>query len=198
MLQIIQAPNSVLTQKAKKINKIDSAIQKIIKDMADTLINATDPEGVGLAAPQIGLPLQLFVIKEASKSPLRVFINPMILSFSQEQYPVSSMEKPIKASLASKRQTISEKKDIKLEGCLSLKDIWGIVHRSASVKVSYMDEKGLQQTKIFNGFLSTIIQHECDHLQGVLFPRRVLEQNEKLYKAITDDEGETVFEEMSI
>ena len=61
-----------------------------------------------------------------------------------------------------------------------------------------MDEKGTYLEKSFNGFLATIIQHECDHLDGILFPKRVLEQKEKLYKATTDEQGEMIFEELDI
>jgi peptide deformylase len=185
MLQIVQAPSPVLSGQTKKINKVDNSIRKFIEEMAYTLENTTDPEGVGLAATQVGESLQLFVIKESPKSPLLVFINPEIISKSKKQYPIVDSQS-------------KKKKGVKLEGCLSLKDIWGIVHRSNSVKLSYTDEKGNRHTEIFNGFLATIIQHECDHLQGILFPKRVLEQNEKLYKATTDDKGELVFEEMAI
>ncbi len=193
MLDIVQAPNPVLSTKAKKINKVDVKIKNLIKEMVFTLEHTTDPEGVGLAAPQVGESLQLFIIKESPKSPLYVFINPTIVSLSDEKYPVSDDEKPKKNKLKSKRNN-----GVKLEGCLSLKDIWGIVHRASSVELSFMDEKGVKQVKTFSGFLATIIQHETDHLHGVLFPKRVLEQKEKLYNATHDEKGEMVFEEMDI
>ncbi len=183
MLTIVQAPHPVLSQKAKRINKIDKSIHDLIKKMALTLEKTTDPEGVGLAAPQVAHSLQLFIIKESETSPLRVFINPKILSFSEKKYPVSTGKKD---------------KGVKLEGCLSLKDVWGVVHRADSVELSYQDETGTERKETFTGFLATIIQHECDHLEGMLFPKRVLEQKEKIYKAVTDENGETVFEEMSI
>lgn len=203
MLTIVQAPHPVLSQKARKINKADAKIRNLIKEMTYTLEHTTNPEGVGLAAPQVGEPLQLFIIKVSLKSPLNVFINPEILSVSEEKYPVTDMQKPINNRSSSARQPkadppLTENKGIKLEGCLSLKDIWGVVHRSSVVKITYTDEAGRRQTKTFSGFLATIIQHECDHLQGILFPKRVLEQKEKLYKATTDENGEMVFEEMAI
>ena len=192
MLTIIQAPHPALSAKAKRINKVDAHIKQLIKNMEYTLEHTTDPEGVGLAAPQIGESLQLFIIKESPESRLHVFINPNIISLSKEQYPISDMDK------SSKSKGSAERKGVKLEGCLSLKDIWGIVHRASNVKVSFMDETGTPQTKNFNGFIATIIQHECDHLVGILFPKRVLEQNEKLYKATTDENGEMVFEELAL
>lgn len=183
MMTIVQAPHPALSQKAKKITKIDKSIHALIKEMTVTLENTTDPEGVGLAAPQVGESVQLFIIKEDPKAPLQVFINPQILSVSDDKYPVAEGGK---------------KKGVKLEGCLSLKDIWGVVHRAAKVQLAYEDETGQKHTKFFTGFLATIVQHECDHLEGILFPKRVLEQKEKLYKAEADENGEMVFDEIAI
>lgn len=186
MLDIVQAPHKVLSSKAKKVSKVDSKIKKLIKEMTVTLENTRDPEGVGLAAPQVGESLRLFIIKEDPASPLYVFINPEIISISEEKLPVVDEKKS------------KEKKGVKLEGCLSLKDIWGVVHRAATVTLSFENEKGTRTTKTFDSFLATIIQHECDHLDGILFPKRVLEQNEKLYKAKADEKGEMIFEELDI
>lgn len=191
MLTIVQAPHPALSQTAKKITRFDKALQTLIKEMTYTLEHTTDPEGVGLAAPQVAESLQLFIVKESPKDVLKVFINPEILELSQEMYPIND-EKPVKKKSAKKDS------GVKLEGCLSLKDIWGIVHRSATVKLRYQDESGKEHIEIFKGFLATIIQHECDHLQGILFPKRVLEQKEKLYKATTEKDGEMVFEELVI
>lgn len=192
MLKIIQAPAPVLSEKAKKINKVDVKILNLINEMTLTLENTTDPEGVGLAAPQVGKSLQIFIIKEGPKSPLYTFINPEILFLSEEKYPVSDDNNH------GKTKSSKNKKGVKLEGCLSLKDIWGVVHRASSVNIRFIDENGYIQEKTFNGFLATIIQHECDHLQGILFPKRVLEQKEKLYKATKDENYEMVFEELDI
>jgi peptide deformylase len=187
MLPIVQAPHQALSQVAKPIKKFDKQLQSLIKEMIVTLENTTDPEGVGLAAPQVAESLQLFIIKETPKSQVLVFINPEILSVSPQQHDLVDGSKGKK------------KKDsgVKLEGCLSLKDIWGIVHRAESVTITYQDEQGSKHTRTYNGFLATIVQHECDHLQGILFPKRVLEQKEKLYQSI-EENGETVFEEISI
>lgn len=183
MLKIVQAPSSVLSEKAKPIEKIDASMQKLIKEMAQTLASAKDPEGVGLAAPQIGKSLQLFIIKESPNAQLRVFINPKIKRHGKVKIPV---------------RTEGEKKGVKLEGCLSLQDIWGIVDRAPWVTLSYTDEQGKQHTEKFTGFLAVIIQHEYDHINGILFPKRVLEQKEKLYKATKDEKGEIIFEEISL
>lgn len=188
MLKIVQAPNFVLAAKAKPIGKIDKEVTTLIKQMTDTLLYAKDPEGVGLAAPQVEKSLQLFIIKESKTDPLMVFINPILTIPEGEQIIIPEK---------SNKKTTS-KKEVKLEGCLSLQDIWGIVYRYEKVQLSYLDENGKRHNKIFDGFLSTIIQHEYDHLQGTLFPRRVLEQKGQLYKSVKNRDGETEFEEITI
>src|SRR5438046_6957524 len=131
-------------------------IIELIKQMKDTLINTKNPEGVGLAAPQAGKSLQLFIVKPDKNSPFSVFINPKIISVD-----------PIEKSKDKKEE------DKKLEGCLSLKNIWGIVHRSPKVTIQYLDEQGQTHEETHDGFFATILQHEYDHLQGILFPKRV-------------------------
>jgi peptide deformylase len=194
MLEIVQAPHPALSAVAKRINKIDKTILDLIEEMTYTLVHTTDPEGVGLAAPQVAESLQLFVVKESPEAPRLVFINPEIKEQSQEHLNLDADEE----DTSRKKKSRKKDKGVKLEGCLSLKDIWGIVHRSQWVVLSYQDESGKQFEKKFDGFMATIIQHEVDHLHGVLFPKRVLEQKEKLYKTSTDEDGETVFEELAI
>jgi peptide deformylase len=160
--------------------------------MEVALASASDPEGVGLAAPQIGKSLQIFLVKETPDAQLKVFINPKIENFKDK--PVEKTEpKPDK-----KEKKTRKEKGVQLEGCLSLKDIWGVVKRHDEVTVSYKDENGTKHTKTFDGFMSIIIQHETDHLNGILFPKRVLEQNQKLYKSVKNKKGETEFEELEI
>jgi peptide deformylase len=180
-MKIVQAPEPVLSHKTKSIGKITPEILKLIEDMKDTLVNTTDPEGVGLAAPQVGKSLQLFIIKPETKSPFTVFINPEIVHIEKV-----------------KHTKIKSDEDQKLEGCLSLKNIWGVVERAPKVTMKYMDEKGEKHEQTFDGFFATILQHEYDHLQGFLFPKRVLEQKGKLYKSHKDEKGEEVFEEINI
>jgi peptide deformylase len=185
MLPIVQAPKPVLASVANPIQKIDKTITALIKEMTESLLHAKDPEGVGLAAPQVGKSLQLFIIKESRKDPLLVFINPELIIPKGEK-------------LASNDESDKEHHEVKLEGCLSLQDIWGIVHRYPKVEVAYMNEKGEKRRDVFDGFMATIIQHEFDHLQGILFPRRVLEQKGQLYKSVKNKKGEMEFEEISV
>lgn len=180
-MEIITAPHQVLSQKAKPIGVITKPIRELIENMKQTLLAATDPEGVGLAAPQVGKSLQIFIMKPLLTSPISVFINPEVTLLEE-----TTNAKPKKYG---NRQ---------LEGCLSLQNIWGTVKRSIKVSVTYLDETGKKHTKVFSKFPATIIQHEYDHLNGILFPKRVLEQNGTLYKSKKDKHGEDIFEALHV
>lgn len=181
MLKILQTPHPVLSQKAKPVEKIDTKIHQLIKLMIQALDNAHDPEGVGLAANQVGKALQIFVVRQTPRSPLLVFINPKIEKLADDP-----------------KKTGENKKNIQLEGCLSLKDIWGVVKRKNVVILSYQDETGKNHKKKFDDFLAVIIQHEMDHLQGVLFPKRVLAQKNQLFKSRKDVHGKQIFDEINL
>src|SRR6185436_11417709 len=114
-MKIVQAPDKVLSQKAKPVNKIDKDITSLLSAMEVALDGATDPEGVGLAAPQVGKSLQIFIVRETPKSPLLTFINPHVEKFFDEEKKLSG----------AKSASGGKKKNVQLEGCLSLKDIWG-------------------------------------------------------------------------
>jgi peptide deformylase len=195
-MKIVQAPNTVLSTVAHPVGKIDKDIKILLKEMEVALLAASDPEGVGLAAPQIGKSLQIFIVKESPKSPLQTFINPKIVGFKDKPASNTASQKKKKSSKA--KSASGGNKGVQLEGCLSLKDIWGVVKRHDEVTLSYQDETGKKHERTFDGFQSVIIQHETDHLNGILFPKRVLEQNQKLYKSIKDKEGEIEFEEIEI
>lgn len=180
MSQIVKTPNKVLTQVAQPVKKIDRQILEIIKEMKQALISADNPKGVGLAAPQIGESLRIFVIHPNEKSDISVFINPEIVKKSKQL----SENSPV-----GKNQ---------LEGCLSIPRVWGLVKRHKSLTLKFMDEERKTRQKEFTGFPAIIIQHEMDHLGGILFPRRVLEQKGKLYQPAKDDQGKEVLEEIEI
>lgn len=178
-MKIVSVPNSVLTTPAKSVTVFDKRLNQLIDEMKKTLIATKNPKGVGLAAPQIGVPYQIFVTKPTEKSPVRLFINPEIVAQSGQTDGVPE-------------------RNNKLEGCLSIPKIWGKVKRSERLTLRYQDEKGAPQTEEFTGFLATIIQHETDHLGGTLFTKRVLEQHGKLYQSSKDKEGKEVLEEITI
>lgn len=180
MKPIVHIPHPVLTKPAAIVTAFDGKLTKTIEDMKESLLSATNPRGVGLAATQIGLGLRIFVTKPNQKAKIRVFINPEI----------------IKPSL-DVTDGVPER-DNKLEGCLSIPNIWGKVRRATKLTLRYQDEAGAQHEEEFSGFLATIIQHETDHINGILFTQRVLEQKEKLFQVTEDEDGKEVLEELKL
>lgn len=180
-MQIVKVPDSILTTPSKPVAKMDKKTLDFIEGMKQTLVGTKNPKGVGLAAPQAGKNVQIFVTRPSEKSPISVFINPEVLSTSTE-----------------KTDGVPQRAN-KFEGCLSIPNVWGVVHRNQSVRLSYQTPDGKKHTRTFTGFLATIIQHEIDHINGILFTQRVLEQKNKLFKITgKDKEGNDVFEEIEI
>lgn len=171
--KILQSSDPVLRTKSKPVVSVDKKVKELIKDLKDTLAIQKDPEGVGLAAPQIGRNIQVFVCNY--KDFARVVINPKILSTTE----MTKAEKEKKS-----------KHEI-LEGCLSLPYYYGPLKRAKKVKVDYLNEKGEEVVEEFVGFDAQIILHEIDHLNGVLFVDHLLKEKKPLYK-VEDDEWEEV------
>ena len=129
--------------------------------MAAILKKTTNPKGVGLAATQVGLDKRLFIILDEKNKKTKVFINPEIISVSKKM--LTSVYK--------------KKKDRWLEGCLSIPRLWGFVDRSYSITLKYREQDTLEPiTKDFSDVQAAYIQHEVDHLNGILFTDRILEQ----------------------
>jgi peptide deformylase len=153
ILTIVEKGNPVLETPASSVGIEDiktPKIQKIISDMQETLDSISD--GVGLAAPQVNIPLQIFIVSKkiiTKKDKLLdrdiVCINPKIVKFSKT------------------------KKWLDGEGCLSVRWFYGRVLRSTNVILEYYDENGTKQSRGAGGLLAHIFQHECDHLKGELF-----------------------------
>ncbi len=141
---IILLPNTVLRKQSEPVERFDDELQKLAADMTDTMYYAP---GIGLAAVQIGVLRRLLVIDvskdEDNKNP-QVFINPEVVDESDER-------------------------GIYDEGCLSIPDYYAEVERPASIKVNYLDLSGKAQTIQADGLMATCLQHEIDHLNGVLF-----------------------------
>lgn len=192
-MEIVQAPHTVLSAIAKPVSKIDKKITSLIEEMKETLESAKDPQGVGLAAPQVGKSLELFIIKPTDNAKFSVFINPKIVRIGEPQ-----SSSPITLTGTSLKKARRERSRTLLEGCLSLHGIWGSVVRSPQVTLYYLNEHGKPHTTTFKGFTATIVQHEMDHLIGVLFPKHVLTQGGKLYKSKKNEKGEEVFVELEI
>jgi peptide deformylase len=180
MRTIVHIPNPILTTPAKEVTVFDKKLLLMIEDMKHVLQSAKKPKGVGLAGPQAGFGYRIFITKPSVKDPIRVFINPKILDVSQ------------------KTTDDTEKPENKLEGCLSVPDIWGKVTRHHEVTLSYQDEKGEKHTETFSDFFATIIQHETDHVNGILFTQRIVEQKGKFYQTVIDEKGKEVLEEFTI
>jgi len=141
---IITAPDPRLQAISTEVDKVDDEIRKLVDDMADSMYAA---DGIGLAAVQIGVPKRVIVIdldqKDGKKNP-RAYINPKILWASEEM-------------------AVFE------EGCLSVPEIWDDVERPARIRCEYLDSDGNKQLLEADGMLATCLQHEMDHLNGVLF-----------------------------
>jgi len=180
VLKILTAPNPLLDAPSKKVVKIDEKIRRLVLDMEATLIAQTDPQGVGLAAVQIGVPLQLFIMKQNPKTKTRVFINPKIA----EKFSTSSNDKSYSSSEANAKSRRNSDKRSSLEGCLSVPRIWSPIKRAKKISISYQDLFGETIKKEFVGLPATIIQHELDHLAGILFTRQALLQKSTLYEEI--------------
>lgn len=180
--KIITVPDPILRQKSKPVNKIDKKIKKLARTMAEILKKGPEgkPIGVGLSAVQIGKPIRLFVAYSKKSRKYLTFINPEII-------------------WRSKRLTSGvPERENKFEGCLSAPGIFGLVRRSKAVKIRYLAPSGQIVIRKFDGLTGTVIQHEYDHLGGVLFTEQVLKQKGKLYKLEKDKEGKEVFVEVEL
>lgn len=180
MKPIVHVPNTVLTTPASPVTVFDSKLAKLISDMEATLLATVNPKGVGLAATQVGVGIRLFLTKPNQRAKIRVFINPEIIKKSDEV-----------------TDGVPERGN-KLEGCLSIPNVWGKVRRTSSLTLRYQDATGATHQEEFSGFLATIIQHETDHVNGILFTQRVLEQKEKLFQVTTDKNGDELLEEIPL
>ena len=162
-----------MRQKSKPVINFDKKVTKLIQDLKDTLNVQKEPEGVGLAAPQIGKNLRVFVANY--KGFERVVVNPEIIKIDKSRV-INHKSKSHKEIL---------------EGCLSLPYYYGPLKRAAKITVKYLDEKGKEVTETFEGFNAQIIIHEIDHLEGILFVDHLLKEKKPLYK-VEGDEWEEV------
>ncbi len=167
--EILTAEQRLLRQKAKKVRRVDASIQKLIDDMLDSMRVA---HGLGLAAPQIGVSLRVLVIEmpEDKEDPHSgkqvVLINPELMKAEGEQFGE--------------------------EGCLSIPGYVGMVRRAMKVTVKGLNRKGKEVRVKGEGLLARALQHEIDHLDGILFTDR-LEKPEDLYRVTENHERVPVF-----
>ena len=144
VLDILTVPNPVLKQVSTPVEQVDDDLRRLMDDMLETMYAAP---GIGLAAIQVGVPKQVIVMDLARQDEPpqpRYFVNPEILWASDETAPYE-------------------------EGCLSVPEIYDEVERPARVKLRYLDYHGKDVTEDAEGLFAVCIQHEMDHLKGVLF-----------------------------
>ena len=169
ILPIVAYGDPVLKKKGANITKDYHKLDNLLENMFETMYNAM---GVGLAAPQIGLPIRLFLVDtspfaedeeftEAERNALkdfkRVFINAKILEEEGDEWAFN-------------------------EGCLSIPDVREDVFRQPKVKVEYFDENFKKHTEVFDGLIARVIQHEYDHIEGVLFTDKLSSFKKRLIK----------------
>lgn len=185
-MQVVKAPDSRLRIKTKPIKKINQALKNTLKEMIKLTKTFKDPEGVGLAATQIGLQESFFVARLAEDESKRARLHDSAkippAKPDQRQDRWRSYDKEFVAIINPKILSYSKRTKPYFEGCLSVPTIWGQVRRHTSIKVSYEDIKGHQIKRTLKGIPAWIFQHEVDHLQGILFTERVLQQKGKFYK----------------
>ena len=149
ILPIVEVPDPRLRQISSPVEKVDDGVRALIKDMFETMYDAP---GIGLAAIQVGVPKRILVIDlqepEVEDGPPvkdpRVFINPEIITHSDEEVPY-------------------------LEGCLSVPDQYAEVERPDHIRARWLDENGKPHEEQLDGLLAVCLQHEMDHLEGILF-----------------------------
>ncbi|MCQ2583836.1 MAG: peptide deformylase [Treponema sp.] len=153
VLRVTKLGEEILRQKAVPVAEVNDEIRQLAEDMFETMIEA---EGVGLAAPQIDRNIRMFVLI-ADDDVRRVFINPQIIKTSAEVCDYD-------------------------EGCLSIPQIYETITRPEKVTVQALNEKGKPFTLEADGFLARIIQHEYDHLEGILY----IDRGDKDFAAKTE------------
>ncbi|MFP3897437.1 MAG: peptide deformylase [Anaerolineales bacterium] len=168
---VLYAENeSVLRKESKPVHTLNRRIRRVIEDLKDTLQH--HEEGVGLAAPQIGVHWQVVVVRlggdaegEKEAGPPQALINPEIVEAGGEQKG--------------------------FDGCLSFPNLYAETTRPHHLRVTSLDEEGRRVERTYEGFDAVVVHHEIDHLQGVLFIDRV-ESIEDMYQVYPDEEGNLV------
>ncbi|MGS2726638.1 peptide deformylase [Psychroserpens sp. BH13MA-6] len=169
ILPIVAYGDPILRKKAKPITKDYPELDTLIENMRETMYGAY---GVGLAAPQIGLPIRLFLVdtepfsedeefsekeQEELKNFQRVFINAEILEEEGDEWAFN-------------------------EGCLSIPDVREDVFRQPKITIKYQDENFKSHTEVFDGLIARVVQHEYDHIEGVLFTDKLSTLKKRLIK----------------
>ena len=169
ILPIIAYGDPVLRKLGKSIDKDYPALEPLLDNMFETMYGA---KGIGLAAPQIGLPIRIFIVDATP------FKDDEELELEERNFLSTFKQVFINA------QIIDETGDewVFNEGCLSIPDVREDVFRNKTVKIEYLDEKFEKHTQEFSGIAARIIQHEYDHIQGILFTDKLSSLKKRLIK----------------
>jgi len=169
ILPVIAYGDPVLRKKCKEISKDHPKLKDVLANMWETMYNAS---GVGLAAPQVGLPIRIFLVdttpfaddeeltaeeREMLDGFKKVFINAKIIEETGEDWPFN-------------------------EGCLSIPDVREDVTRKDTITINYFDENFKEYTETYDGLAARVIQHEYDHIEGILFTDKISSLKKRLLK----------------
>ena len=169
ILPIVAYGDPVLKKIAKEITSEYPDFEKFMSNMWETMYNA---QGVGLAAPQVGRSVRVFVVdaspfakdedqsaeqQESLKNFKKAFINPVIIEETGEEWVFN-------------------------EGCLSIPDVREDVYRKENVTIKYFDENFIEHTETYNGLIARVIQHEYDHIEGILFTDKLSSLKKRIIK----------------
>ena len=169
ILPIIAYGDPVLREIGKSIDKDYPALESLLENMFETMYGA---KGIGLAAPQIGLPIRIFIVDATP------FKDDEELELEERNFLSTFKQVFINAQIID--ETGNEW--VFNEGCLSIPDVREDVFRNETVKIEYLDEKFEKHTKEFSGIAARIIQHEYDHIQGILFTDKLSSLKKRLIK----------------
>ena len=157
LLKIAKMGNPVLHQIAKRVDDPSSPeIKAIVSDMLETL---EDSEGIGLAAPQVHIPKRVVVF----------FVPESGVSMSEDD----EVEEELTIMVNPEIEPLTDEKELDWEACLSVPNMMGCVPRHIKIRYSWIDLSGLRQERVATGFHARAVQHECDHLDGILYPMRM-------------------------
>ena len=154
LMPIIEVPDPILRGKSAPVERVDDELQRLIGDMFDTMYDAP---GIGLAAVQVAVPRRLVVIDLQDPDP--------VPEGEEEGPPVKRPHVSINPEILHR----SDARKVYNEGCLSIPEQYAEIERPDIVRLRWLDEQGKQQEGQFDGLMSVCLQHEVDHLDGVLF-----------------------------
>lgn len=164
LLEIVKNPAEILKKKAAEVTQFDNILAQLLDDMYETMV---ENDGVGIAAPQVNKSIQVAVVELGEERDVLELINPVIVARSEDT-------------------------ETDIEGCLSFPDVYGDVERPVYVKVEAQDRNGDLYELEAHDYDARVIQHEVDHLNGILFDQKItktytLEEIEEMY---ADEEEE--------